>query len=337
MNFKPSLLALAAVATLGTGAAQAQSSVTLFGVLDVGVRHVDNAGTTQSQLSTDGLQSSRLGFRGTEDLGGGLKAGFWLESAINADTGTANSARFWHRRATVSLSSASLGEIRLGRDLVPTWTALGDFDPFGTNGIGDTSLSYAALGGVDTKVRSDNMVSYFLPSAGGFYGQLSLAAGEGVVGKKYTGGRAGFRSGPVDVTVAYSQTEVTTDDVKLAVVAGSYDFGMVKLMASAQQAEYQTSKDRHYTVGLTAPVGVGQIRASYVKTDGSGAIGDRDADQFAIGYVHNLSKRTAVYTTYALIENKGTANYTVGTISGFTMPKTQENSQGFELGLRHAF
>ncbi len=336
MTFKPSILALASL-VLAAGAAQAQSSVTLFGVVDVGVRQVDNAGTKQSQLSTDGLQSSRLGFRGTEDLGGGLKAGFWLESALNADTGTPNATRFWHRRATVSLISADLGEVRLGRDLVPTWTALGDFDPFGTNGIGDTSLSYGALGGVDTKTRSDNMVSYFTPGLGGFYGQVSVAAGEGVAGKKYTGGRAGFRSGPVDLTVAYSQTEVTTDDVKLTVVGGSYDLGVVKLMGSYQQAEYQTSKEKHTTVGLTAPVGVGQIRASYVKTDGSGAIGDRDADQYAIGYVHNLSKRTAVYGTYALIKNEGTANFTVGSISGFSMPRTQADSKGFELGLRHAF
>ena len=107
----------------------------------------------------------------------------------------------------------------------------------------------------------------------------NLAAGEGVAGKKYTGGRAGFRSGPVDVTVAYSQTEVTTDDVKLTVVGGAYDFGVVKLMGSYQQAEYQSSKEKHPTVGLTAPVGVGQIRASYVMTDGSGAIGERDAEE----------------------------------------------------------
>jgi predicted porin len=86
MTFKPSILALASL-VLAAGAAQAQSNVTLFGVVDVGVRQVDNAGTKQSQLSTDGIQSSRLGFRGTEDLGGGLKAGFWLESALNADTG----------------------------------------------------------------------------------------------------------------------------------------------------------------------------------------------------------------------------------------------------------
>ncbi|MFY9512422.1 MAG: porin [Rubrivivax sp.] len=333
---KKSLIALAVLAAAGS--ASAQSSVTLFGVVDIGVRQVDNAGTKQSQLSTDGMQASRLGLRGTEDLGGGLSAGFWLESAINPDTGTSNATRFWHRRATVSLSSASLGEIRLGRDLTPTWNALADFDVFGVVGVGDTSLTYAALGGVDTRARADNMVSYFLPSTlGGVYGQVSAAAGEGVAGKKYTGGRVGYRAGPLDVNLAYGQTEVTTDDVKLTVFGAAYDFGVVKLSGSFQEADYQSAKDRHYNIGVSAPFGASLVRASYSKAEGKGTLDGRDADQIALGYVHNLSKRTAVYTTYAVIDNKGSANYTVGTINGFTMPKNQEKSQGFEAGIRHAF
>jgi len=335
---KKSLIALAVLGA-AAGAASAQSNVTLFGVVDVGVRHVDNAGVTQQQLSTDGANSSRLGFRGVEDLGGGLKAGFWLESALNADTGTINSSgKFWHRRSTVSLSSDSIGELRLGRDLTPTWTAFADFDVFGTNGIGDASTTYAALGGIDTRIRSDNMVQYFLPSTlGGVYGSVAVAAGEGTAGKKYTGGRVGYRSGPIDVSAAYGQTEVTSDDVKLAVVSGAYDFGVVKVSGSVQEAKYQASKDRHYTLGVSAPFGASLVRASYSKADGSGDISTRDADQFALGYVYNLSKRTALYTTYALIDNKGSANYTVGTINGVTMPKTEEKSQGLELGVRHAF
>ena len=336
MNAKPSLLMLAILTAASS--AYGQSSLTVFGVIDVGLRHVDNAGTSQNQMSTDGLQSSRLGFRGIEDLGGGLSAGFWLESALSADTGTTNATRFWHRRATVSLSSTSLGELRLGRDLVPTWTAMADFDPFGTVGVGDTGRLISLPGGVDTQIRADNMVSYFIPDMGGFYGQLSAAASEGVAGKRYVGGRGGYRSGRIEVSLAYSQTKVTTDDVKLGVVSGSYDFGMVKVLASAQQAKYQADKDRHYFVGATAPVGLGLIRVAYTKVDGSGpGIGDRDAHQFAIGYVYNFSKRTALYGTYAQIQNKGTGNYTVGNINGFTMPTTEQDSKGYEVGLRHSF
>jgi predicted porin len=338
MNLKPSFLALAIPMLSAAGSACGQSSVTVFGVIDLGLRHVDNAGTSVYQMSTDGLQSSRWGVRGVEDLGGGLSAGFWLESAVSADTGTPNPTRFWHRRATVSLGAMGVGELRLGRDLVPTWTAMADFDPFGTVGIGDTGRLISLPGGVDTQIRDDNMVSYFIPSLGGLCGQLSAAPGEGVPGKKYIGGRAGLRRGAVEVSVAYSQTTVTTDDVKLGVVSGSYDFGVVKVMASAQQAKYQADKDRHAFVGAAVPVGQGLVRAAYTWVDGSGpGIGERDARQFAIGYVHNLSKRTALYGTYARIQNKGTASYTVGNISGVTMPVGEQDSKGYELGLRHAF
>jgi predicted porin len=336
---KKTLIAIAAfaVAAVPAAGALAQSSVTLFGVVDVGVRQLDNGGVRQSQLSTDGLSSSRLGFRGVEDLGGGLRAGFWLESQLNADTGTPNASRFWHRRATLSLHSGSLGEIRLGRDQVPTWTAVGNFDVFGTNGIGDTATTYAVLGGIDTRARADNMVAYFLPSIGGLYGNLSLAAGEGTPGRKYIGGRIGYRSGAFDLTAAYAETEVTTDNVELLVLAGSYDFGMIKFSGIFQEASYQADEDTRYTIGATVPFGKALLRASYTSTDGSGSIGNRDADSFALGGVYALSKRTALYATYATIDNQGTANFTVGSISGRTMPRTEERSQGFEFGLQHSF
>jgi len=334
---KKTLIALSAAAAASTGAL-AQSSVTLFGVVDVGVRQLDNGGVRQSQLSTDGLSSSRLGFRGVEDLGGGLKAGFWLESQVNADTGTPNASRFWHRRATVSLLSDGIGELRLGRDKVPGQTLVDDFDVFGATGIGDPGTSYAVLGGIDTKSRSDNLVAYFLPSLGGLYGNLSVAAGEGTPGRKYFGGRIGYRSGAFDLSAVYSETEVTTDNVELVVLGGSYNFGVIKLSGIFQEASYKDDKDTRYTLGASMPFGQAVLRASYTNTDGSGpGIGNRDADSFALGGVYNLSRRTALYATYATIDNSGTANFTVGSISGRTMPRTEERSQGFELGVRHSF
>lgn len=333
---KKSLLVLAALGAFA-GAASAQSSVTVFGILDVGVRSVKNGSTDMKKLSTDGLSSSRLGFRGVEDLGGGLNASFWLEAQVKPDSGEANSTRFWHRRSTVSLSSASFGEVRLGRDLAPTFTAYSDNEPFGDNGLGAFDLTYSTLGSIDTKVRVDNMVSYFLPKElGGVYGQVSVSAGEGTAGKKYTGGRLGYKIGALDVTAAYSQTEVTTDDVKLTVVAGTYDFGVAKASLAYQQSKYQLAKETLYTAGVSVPVGVGLIRASYSKADGSGSIEQRDADHISLGYIHNLSKRTALYATYAQIKNKGTATFQLDSITGYTT-KAGEKSQGYEFGIRHAF
>ena len=198
------------------GAAFAQSSVTIFGVLDVGLRYVDNdSAGDQWTMSTDGMTQSRLGFRGVEDLGDGLKGGFWLESAVAADTGTANAQRFWHRRATVSLISDTLGELRLGRDYTATFWNLNVFDPFSNNGVGAmTTLfpSAVASQAVQTLVRADNVVGYFLPGKlfGGLYGQAQYAFGEGNNDNKYAGGRIGYAAGPLDMALAYGQTWTNT-------------------------------------------------------------------------------------------------------------------------------
>src|SRR5687768_18396130 len=110
---KKSLLALAVLGVFA-GAASAQSSVTLFGVVDANAKAVKNGSTTTKQLGTDGLASSRLGFRGVEDLGGGMSAGFWIEGGLQPDTGNAGGMN-WQRRSTVSLMGG-FGEVRLGRD-----------------------------------------------------------------------------------------------------------------------------------------------------------------------------------------------------------------------------
>ena len=130
-------------------------------------------------LSTNGLNTSRLGVRGVEDLGDGLKAGFWLETGLNPDTGTtSDGTRFWNRRSTVSLSG-KFGEVRLGRDFTPSYTGNSDYDPFGDNGVAAAGKFAPKFGtAVDTLTRADNEATYFLPSGlNGVYGQVSVAAG----------------------------------------------------------------------------------------------------------------------------------------------------------------
>ncbi len=338
---KKTWLALAALASV-SGVASAQSSVTLFGVADVGVQYVKNGDDTQYRLASGNNLTSRLGVRGIEDLGGGLKAGFWLESHVNVDDGTINTSnKFWHRRSTVSLIGG-FGELRLGRDTLPTWNALADFDPFGTVGVGDRSRLWNVYGGVATKTRGDNLVSYFLPtSLGGLYGQVTVGAGEGVPGNKYIGGRIGYKAGPIDVTGAYSKTETATDeDFKTALISGSYDFGFLKFGLTYQQTELADDKDKLIGASAWAPVGSGLIKFAYTRINGAGTGTHGDADQLALGYQHNLSKRTAIYTTVAHIKNKDGAgnagSYTVQTLSGITAV-AGEKSTGVDLGIRHSF
>ena len=345
---KLTLLA-ATLAVLG-GAAHAQtttSSVTLYGILDAAVRQVDNGGEKISSLASGGINSSRLGVRGLEDLGGGLRAGFWLEHGFNVDSGSvSDSTRFWNRRATVSLISNSLGEIRLGRDFTPSYLGYSDYDPFGDNGVGASSKFDSSLGTArDTGTRADNQITYLTPSGlGGLYARLSVAAGEGVAGKKYMGGRIGWSAGPLDVSAAYGQTEVAPvggeDKFKVTDLGASYNFGVLKALAYYRQSKFADHKLAALGIGAHAPVGPGTLRVGYTRANASGTsiggadVDENDADQFALGYVYDLSKRTAVYGTAAYVKNKGQATFAVA--SSPAMP-SGEKSTGFEFGLRHTF
>ncbi|HOM14106.1 MAG TPA: porin [Rubrivivax sp.] len=365
---KKSLLALAALGAFA-GAASAQSSVTMFGILDVNMMTVSNANRTYS-LGTDGMASSRLGFRGVEDLGGGMKASFWLEMGLQPDTGKnasvwgnggVDNQLFFNRRSTVSLSN-QWGELRLGRDYTPTYWNWTNFDPFGTNGVGSaTNIALgvdlqAALAGstFGTLVRANNMVSYILPGGTqgqGLYGQLSGAAGEGANGNKYWGGRIGYAAGPFDIAASYGKTyELLTGantDVDLDAwnIAGSWNFGFMKLAGFYGQMEAKghvagvsgkAGRDNWF-IGATAPFGQWNFKASYGGTNGNDALKNIDAAQWALGVDYNLSKRTALYATWSSINNDN-ATFSVApsqsSLVGF-VPGT--NSTGGQVGIRHSF
>lgn len=329
------------------GTASAESSLTIFGRVDLSVRYLKYAQTEQTQVAPDGTSPSRLGFRGVEDIADGLRAGFHLESSVVADTGNFSAnGKFWNRRATVSLFTR-YGELRLGRDVVPTWLPFVEADAFGVSGVGDGSKTYRPLGGADTRVFSDNMVSYLLPSnPWGIYGTISSAPSEGLAGRRYMGARLGYRSGPVDFSVGYGETSVATGTYKLAIVSGSYDMKWAKFYGVAQKTELLQDANVHVDVGVAVPLAPGfTVRASYARVDGQGGLDAADADQYALGLVYDLSKRTILYTTVSTINNKGTANYTVGDIFVASPTNTAvplplppgTRSQGAEAGIRHIF
>jgi predicted porin len=353
---KKSLLALAVLGAFA-GVASAQSSVTLYGTLDLSGKYVKNDGSAKRySLSQDGINSSQLGIKATEDLGGGLKAGFVLLSGINADTGSANT-QFWNRRATVSLMG-NFGEVRLGRDYTPTFWNDTIFDAFGTNGLGDSShvlqMSTASF------VRANNSVGYFLPSGiGGVYGQVMAAASEGASGPtangtpnvganqgRYVGGRVGFAAGPFDVAVAYATQRMdaiaSQPSQKTFNIGGSYDLSVVKLMGYFDQDKLSYTgvdkKENRYSLSAVVPFGQSEIHAGYSasKLDFNGATSK--IDQFALGYVYNLSKRTALYSTVSALKNKNaTANSVASGTAQTAAPTAGGKSKGAEFGLRHFF
>jgi predicted porin len=381
---KKSLVALAALAL--AGAASAQSSVTLFGVVDAGISYYDAknaAGVKQSQWAqtTSGYNSSRLGFRGTEDLGGGLAASFWLEAGLGNDNGTTGGnvaststtavTGLFNRRSTVSLSGG-FGEVRIGRDYTPTFWNDTVFDPFGTNGVGTNVINAAhsaVLAGAgqatdSNYVRASNTVGYFLPpNLGGFYGQFQYGLHENVktsgtdvsTAGRYVGGRVGYANGPLDVAVAYG-VDTASDNValnnkvqaKTVNLGASYDLGPVKLFGELSRVKNDADLPVFFgtdsvnldgiLLGATVPVGAGLIRVAYsqakAKVDN---LPDPRARKFALGYVHNLSKRTALYATYAHISNKDGSAITNGGSVGFAAGSQARGSNGYDFGIRHAF
>jgi predicted porin len=395
---KKSLVALAVLAA--AGAASAQSSVTLFGIVDAGVSYVDTKTNTatgsvkQSQygLSNSGYNSSRIGFRGTEDLGGGLAAGFWLEAPLGNDSGNISSSNFFNRRSTVSLSGG-FGEVRLGRDFTPTFWNDTTFDPFGTNGVGTNVINVAhnTPGSLDPNyTRSSNSIGYFLPpNLGGFYGQAMYGFDEQIKTDgafqsqqgRYAGGRFGYANGPLDVALAYGQNKAVDraaaaavaptpfalgipavtaleSKVKTVNLGASYDLGVVKLFGELSQVRVENEtaagttkpKINGWLLGATAPVGPGLIRASVGQARYSfeGPGDDPRATKFALGYVHNLSKRTALYATVAHTSNKDGSALVSGTnlnqgAGGASTPSLgfaageAKSSNGYEFGLRHSF
>ena len=350
---KKSLIALAVMAA--AGAASAQSSVTLFGIVDAALTLGRGSVADRTQMTDSGYNSSQIGFRGTEDLGGGMSASFWLEAGINNDNGTgdttsvnnqantANVGLTFNRRSTVSLSGG-WGELRLGRHFNPTFWNLAVFDPFGFNGVGTTQAATSVALYGPAGVRASNKFEYFTPAnLGGFYGQAAYWLGENAETGAATeddgngwGARVGFASGPFNVALAYSRTEYAIGDSRTWNIGGQWDFGMARAMAHYTRDEGQFSaagtEGRGWLIGALVPVGPGEIRASYSEYRIDGGTDPRSR-KLALGYVHNLSKRTAVYTTVAHVRNSNGAS----TALGGATTGAGDSSTGLDIGVRHAF
>jgi len=309
---KKSLLALAMLGAFA-GAAHAQSSVTIYGVADVGIQRVDDETAAGAAWGlTSGIQSgSRLGFRGTEDLGGGLKANFVLENGFNIDNGTLGQGnRIFGRQAWVGLSGG-FGAVKFGRQLTPIFVALDTIDPLGTGlGFGEGGLAgtnnFRAYG-----VRMDNTVNYSF-SAAGFSGELAYGFGERAgttAAARQLGAGASYVNGPITAVAAFHRTNgdigaTYGTNSRTIMLGGAFDFRVAKLHAAVANNRDELAagdaRRRDYMLGVSAPIGAaGSVVASYSMIDDRAAT-DTDIDNWAVGYIHSLSKRTNLYTSYSI-------------------------------------
>lgn len=345
---KRQLLTLAAL-TVAAGASAQSSNVTLFGVADVSVAHISTSGKNVTGLANGGNSSSRLGFRGVEDLGNGLKAGFWLEGGINVDDGSAGTGTGFRfdRRSTVSLMG-SFGEVRLGRDKSPTYQILENFHAFADSGMGAINghnlISSSAAGtaeGSDPK-RVSNSVSYLLPKMGGVSGQLTHSFGEQSGNNNLasaTGVSLGYANGPLKVGGGYGITRGGTAaadvDYKTFNLGASYKAGSFTPMVLIASERGNNKRVDLFSFGVKMALGNGEVRAAYTvykdkKTDNA------DSQRLALGYGYKLSKRTEIYTTVARMSNDDKASRKLGSSLSHT-PGAGKSVTGYELGMRHTF
>jgi predicted porin len=391
----------------------AQSTVTLFGGADLNYRTVTSGTNKFTGMAQDGIYSSRFGVMGTEDLGGGLKAGFHFEGGMNPDTGTPAGFNFT-RKSTVGVMGG-FGEVRMGRDYTPLFTVAGIADPFGTNGVGSSyNLANAITAGDPTEtdaqnayfarvmaagtsfataqaasapgaanllsagvtladpnaVRANNSVAYYSPSFSGFNvsGMYSFGGENTNLAKKagvMTSVKLAYANGPLSVAFATQTTKGGVPGANAAIaavapypaipantlvgatadqkwtstfIAASYNLGIAKLSAGYKTdkisiGELDFSGTAKSTIlGVSAPMGALTLKASYVARK---IEGEKMGNQVALGGVYDLSKRTAVYASYAVLNNEEGSGMSVGSAaaSNFTGLK----SKGFEVGVKHNF
>jgi predicted porin len=358
--------------------AYAQSNVSIFGIIDVNWgRSTGGDNGSRSGINSGGLQTSRIGFRGVEDLGGGFYAGFALEARLNVDTGTGGSTTtnnqdsgvvnsmglMFDRESLVKIGHNAWGEVRMGRDYSPShWNSI-VFDAFNATGVG-RSLNFTAAGigasPLQTNISVSNTLSYTLPkNSVGIYGVALIAKGENDSTSfirddgNVRGGRIGFKSGKFDTAIALTRTTYektrTLGNMTHANLGMSYDFGIAQLYGLYNNTEIELVngdiKKKASILGVQIPIfKTGRVRASVgwlndvsdasVLNQNGTPRSSNDARQVAIGYVHELSRRTSLYGTYARIKNEGQAPYVV---SGGVAPKPGQKSSGMEFGIRHAF
>ncbi len=339
-----------ACASAFAGSANAQS-LTTYGIVDMGF--VGESGGTAGSVDkiTSGAQSgTRLGFKGTEDLGNNIKALFVLETGITGDQGgfgynsdfTKNLA--FARQSFVGLQSDA-GTLTLGRQYTPFFLALNAVaDPFASGLAGNAQNLIPHSG-----IRMNNAVKYASPIFSGVSAEIAYGFGEETtVGSdragRNVGGSIGYSDGALNVRLAHHKANNTTAATSTltdtsTMLAANYNFQVAKLFAAYSDNDQQIAtngitkgKSRDFLIGVSVPFGNHTFIASYINKDGRSA-DNLDASQFGLGYTYALSKRTNLYAAWATIDNKrGGVLYKVGNNS-----ETGTGDRAINLGVRHTF
>lgn len=306
---KKTLVALAALAVVGV--ASAQSSVTLYGVGDISLFSSDAPGVT-TQMSSSGAMNngnSRFGFRGTEDLGGGLKASFNMEAGFSSETGAANTSggNLFSRAANLSVSGG-FGTLLMGRTLTPSFFGLAAWELTGTANYSAVANQFGG-GAIPGVFRNSSQFSYTTPNMSGFTGTLGYVFEADNGGNAKTDANLIYNAGPLAVGFSYNKVANAESGYALG---ASYNFGVATVAASLQDP---SGKGKGWTLGVTVPVGAASVTMDFARDT------DFDDTDVVLEAKYPLSKRTFVYGAY-LRDGSG---------------KTATDVNSYGIGIRHNF
>ncbi len=343
MFAKKNLVAAAALLAVA-GAAQAQSSVKLYGYVEAAVgsfedAHAKGTKTRATKVESGQMMTSFIGLSGSEDLGGGLKAEFALESFLASDTGatlTNKAGGFWGRGSFVALSG-DFGKVALGQYDNPLFTSGYLYNPFGSSmAFSPTMRHYYSTDGVmsfDTGFV--NSVTYETPNLGGFTATAQYSPKETTAaGSKNSWSVAGnYTAGPLSAQLTYVRSGIDAagayvGDQKVWSLGASYDFGVAKAFLQYTDVDDKTNAedDTIYQVGVSLPLSdKSSVLASFgqLKVKAAGAGVSQKDRVFSLGYEYALSKRTGVYGVFTNNTETKTAN--------------NESGQTYAVGIKHSF
>jgi predicted porin len=360
--FAATVLSLCAAAVSVPVHAQSPgSAITVYGVLDTYVGAIRSGGVSAYGLESGGLQVSRWGIRGSEDLGGGNAANFVLENGFNIDTGTLSVANtIFNRQAWVGVSNAAWGEVRFGQQNSVMFNMLGNIAAFygGTFAAGlGTQSGY--------NFRNGNDISYASPRFNGWKAEAHYALGEDPAAKangsvwqtalEYRGGRAYFLAAYLEnrPRVAAPAPYLGVKDKQTA-IGGSYEFAPVTIFLGYfknKQTDNSIDKDLYSLSARYKFDDANELNAgwTYIKTKADNANVDRTrftgsghANHLALMYLHRLSKRTTIYSALANIANSDGLRYAMGAAQApsgalLNRPLAGDSTTGFQVGVRHVF
>ena len=352
---KKSLIALSVLAAI-SGAAQAQSNVTIYGVVDMAFQAESNGAGKKYAIDSGEQSGSRLGFKGTEDLGGGLKAIFDIEAGILADSGASQGGLTFGRQSWVGLTG-DFGTVKAGRQYTPQFYFFDAVDPFDLGFTSGNAGKSTSTGGVfgflsASAWRVNNSISYQTNDISGFSAMALYSAGNGSaitstttctgeVAGDHTACRAmglsgQYAAGPLYIGAVYYVQDNTSDaSLKSSMVGATYDFGVAK-------AAFGYSKDsgvdnsnnsvdqKGYMFGVTVPVTPADsilATAARLKDDVAGG----NSTQYAIGATHALSKRTNLYGSLSKVSNDANVN------GGGLAASKGASDYLANFGIRHTF